>query len=190
MIRYLKNRLSQESRQRLAEELLRRLDEDAERERLNSLHPSLSMFSCHLSPPKHAQFLLRLFLTRSDGVVISDDLEEEFKTEILPTLGARRARRWYWAQTARTISYRNPLCRWLLTGGSVHKCSVHKSGDRTIRITFGTGSSPNRRDRLQAGIEKYNTLRAELIEGAANNPRRLRLIPPPLPDWPSGPSVS
>ena len=119
MFKHLKYTLSSENTRRLAKELLRQLDEqDAKRETLNT---PLRLSSRHLGPPKNAEFLLWLFLTRSDRMVVPDDLEEEFTTGILPELGARRARLWYWEQITRTILYRNPLCRRLLTGGSVHK---------------------------------------------------------------------
>jgi hypothetical protein len=72
-------------------------------------------------PPKTATFLLYLFLNKTDREVLPGDLQEEFAVSILPQFGHVRAWLWYWAQVFQTIAYRNPVCRWLLIGGSVAK---------------------------------------------------------------------
>ena len=47
--------------------------------------------------------LLYFLLPRSDREVIAGDLEEDFRTNILPKFGPRFARWWYRWQVARTI---------------------------------------------------------------------------------------
>jgi hypothetical protein len=83
------------------------------------LMPPSSATAKRCAPPTAACFLLDLFLAKTDREVIPADLEEEFTTSILPKYGVRRARFWFWTQTARTIATRNPVCRWLLVGGLV-----------------------------------------------------------------------
>ena len=51
-------------------------------------------------PPVAAVGLLRLVLRGEDYDVIAGDLHEIFVTDIAPSLGARRARLWYWRQAA------------------------------------------------------------------------------------------
>jgi hypothetical protein len=86
-----------------------------------SVQPSLSELPHGeeiASIPDSAAFLLRLFLTARDRAAIPDDLEEEYRTDILPRFGHRRARLWFWTQTISTIAMRNTVCRWLLVGGA------------------------------------------------------------------------
>jgi len=52
------------------------------------------------APPSAALWLLRLALSKDDFETIAGDLEETFVADVQPRLGARRARRWYWRQTA------------------------------------------------------------------------------------------
>ncbi len=56
------------------------------------------------TPPRFAEALLRLFLSREDAEVIAGDLEETFRTTVAPRAGTRAARFWYWRQTLSIIS--------------------------------------------------------------------------------------
>src|SRR5262249_16881971 len=107
------------------------------------------------SVPANAELLLSLFLAKTDRLVIRDDLEEEFRTQILPRLGAKRARRWYWRQATRTILYRNPVSLWLLTGG--------KMGARATENGALTGRSEQLKAKIARLESEYNTARAELV---------------------------
>lgn len=51
-----------------------------------------------ISPPRLALWLLRLALPAERCETISGDLEEVFRTTILPRAGPRAARRWFWRQ--------------------------------------------------------------------------------------------
>ncbi len=53
--------------------------------------------------PREAEMLLHLFLPRSMREYAIGDLEEEFRTIVLPKFGPRFARRWYWLQVARSV---------------------------------------------------------------------------------------
>jgi hypothetical protein len=55
-------------------------------------------------PPHYAEWLLFLFLTADQRKHVPGDLSEEFHDIILPKFGAKRARRWFWFQTARSIA--------------------------------------------------------------------------------------
>lgn len=55
------------------------------------------------SVPKSSEFLLRLFVPKSIRCAIIGDLEEEFRTEILPNYGYKKARFWYHYQVFNTI---------------------------------------------------------------------------------------
>ena len=50
-------------------------------------------------PPRLARWVLRRVLDGAARSAIVGDLDEEFTQFILPRLGARAARRWYWRQT-------------------------------------------------------------------------------------------
>ena len=54
-------------------------------------------------PPRLARWLLRRVLDGAARSAIVGDLDEEFTGFILPRLGARAARRWYWRQTISSI---------------------------------------------------------------------------------------
>ena len=51
-------------------------------------------------PPAIARWLLTRALSEDDFETIAGDLEETFVSDVVPRLGHRRARRWYWRQTA------------------------------------------------------------------------------------------
>jgi hypothetical protein len=70
--------------------------------------------------PRGACFLLDLLLAKADRDTIRGDIEEEFATTVLAKYGDRRARLWFWAETARVIATRNRACRWLLVYGFGH----------------------------------------------------------------------
>ncbi len=65
------------------------------------------------TPPKSAEFLLYLLLSHEDREALPGDLEEEYRTAILPKFGARRAVLWYWCQVVRSI--------WPVISGTVSK---------------------------------------------------------------------
>jgi putative ABC transport system permease protein len=50
------------------------------------------------TPPRLAEMLLRIVLSREDAEVVAGDLEESLRTCVAPRRGARAARRWYWHQ--------------------------------------------------------------------------------------------
>jgi putative ABC transport system permease protein len=55
-------------------------------------------------PPRFAEALLRVFLSSEDAEAIGGDLEETFRTTVVPRAGIRAARFWYWRQTFSVIS--------------------------------------------------------------------------------------
>ena len=56
------------------------------------------------TPPSAALWLLRLALSEDDYETTAGDLEEMFVADVVPRLGTRRARRWYWRQAASILS--------------------------------------------------------------------------------------
>jgi hypothetical protein len=50
------------------------------------------------TPPKKAEYLLYYLLTKRDRESIPGDLEEEYRTVIVPKFGPQYARIWYWKQ--------------------------------------------------------------------------------------------
>ena len=54
-------------------------------------------------PPELAGCLLDLLDRRDAQGTVRGDLDEEFERHVLPALGARRARRWYWRQTLASV---------------------------------------------------------------------------------------
>jgi predicted permease len=60
------------------------------------------------TPPRAARWLLERLLSRDEREFILGDLEEEFRTRISESGDARAARRWYWSQAARLITFRPP----------------------------------------------------------------------------------
>ncbi|MCH7716360.1 MAG: ABC transporter permease [Gemmatimonadetes bacterium] len=62
-----------------------------------------------LHPPAIARLLLRLFVRDAGREFVVGDLDEEYRRYVLPKIGPRLARRWYWWQAIRTVSqYRAP----------------------------------------------------------------------------------
>jgi hypothetical protein len=55
------------------------------------------------TPPEAAEYLLYLFLSREDREAMFGDLEEEYRTELLPKFGVRGAQFWYWCKVCRSI---------------------------------------------------------------------------------------
>ncbi len=51
------------------------------------------------TPPRAALWLLRLLIWGEAWEVVAGDLVEEFHSDTVPRLGARRARLWFWRQT-------------------------------------------------------------------------------------------
>ncbi|MGH9160464.1 MAG: ADOP family duplicated permease [Vicinamibacteraceae bacterium] len=56
-----------------------------------------------MKPPSLARWVLTRTLTGAARSAIIGDLDEEFTTSVLPRLGPRRARRWYWRQAIRSV---------------------------------------------------------------------------------------
>lgn len=76
------------------------VDEITERDNI----PVLQVESFELTiPPKGAEFVLYLLLSKEDRESIPGDLQEEFSEIILPRFGRRKAWLWYWAQVVRSI---------------------------------------------------------------------------------------
>ena len=59
-----------------------------------------------MAPPRLANWLLRIVLGPDDFETIAGDFEEAFHIDIVPQLGGRRARLWYWRQVASVIGDR------------------------------------------------------------------------------------
>ena len=55
-------------------------------------------------PPALARLLLRLFVRDAGKEFVVGDLDEEYRRYVLPKIGLRLARRWYWWQAIRTVS--------------------------------------------------------------------------------------
>ena len=55
------------------------------------------------SPPALAERLLGWSCPAADRAAMLGDLAEEYATHLAPSLGRRRARRWYWAQALRSL---------------------------------------------------------------------------------------
>ena len=53
--------------------------------------------------PKLGEFILYLVLPKVDREHVPGDLEEEFRTTIVPKFGPAKARLWYWWQVIRSI---------------------------------------------------------------------------------------
>ena len=62
--------------------------------------------------------VLDLLLSKADRKTIPGDLEEEFKAAI-KKYSLRGAQIWFWGKTVRTLTTRNPVCRWILVGGLI-----------------------------------------------------------------------
>jgi predicted permease len=61
------------------------------------------------NPPAIARLLLRLSVRGAGKEFILGDLDEEYRRYVLPKIGPRMARRWYWSQALRTAGqYRTP----------------------------------------------------------------------------------
>jgi len=72
-------------------------------------------------PPRAAQFILLMIPKRNREHLVGD-LEEEFRTKVLPEWGPLGARFFYWEQTAvAVISYVWPLLKRLLGLAAVWK---------------------------------------------------------------------
>ena len=70
-------------------------------------------------PPKRAEMLLHFCLPKRDRECMIGDLEEEYRTVILPKYGARVAARWYWWQAVRSVAAASGgrVRVWLSFGG-------------------------------------------------------------------------
>jgi hypothetical protein len=55
------------------------------------------------TPPKKAEYLLYYLLTKPDRESIPGDLEEEYRTIIVPKFGPQYARIWYWKQVILSV---------------------------------------------------------------------------------------
>ncbi|MGH9795814.1 MAG: ADOP family duplicated permease [Candidatus Acidiferrales bacterium] len=61
--------------------------------------------------PRLARWLLRLGLRGAAREAVMGDLEEEFHRHLLPEIGPRAARRWYWEQALRSLAARLGIMR-------------------------------------------------------------------------------
>jgi Bacterial sugar transferase len=82
-------------------------------------HRDRSMDQTH--PPKCAQRLLFWLLPLDRQEELIGDLDEKYRTKLLPDYGCREADLWYWWQTIRSIAplLRRTLLRWSLFAGLV-----------------------------------------------------------------------
>ncbi len=73
----------------------------------------------HAMPPNRAEMLLHFGLPKRDRECMIGDLEEEFRTIILPKYGPRVAARWYWWQAVRSVvaACGGRIRVWLSFGG-------------------------------------------------------------------------
>lgn len=85
------------------------------------------MSSPRVAPPAIAAWILSRLLPESERDAFLGDLEESFRTEILPARGASAARRWYWAQTLRAP---------LLTGARPTRTAPSSPGDGPMLNTL------------------------------------------------------
>jgi hypothetical protein len=71
------------------------------------------------APPKRAEMLLHFGLPKRDRECMIGDLEEEYRTVILPKYGPRVAARWYWWQAVRSVVVASGgrVRAWLSFGG-------------------------------------------------------------------------
>lgn len=65
------------------------------------------------APSRLGDWLLLVFMPKKDRLRLVDDLHEEYYDEIIPRVGEKGARSWYWVQVGRSI--------WPVIGGSVSK---------------------------------------------------------------------
>ncbi len=72
-----------------------------------------------VNPPKRAEMLLHFGLPKRDRECMIGDLEEEYRTVILPKYGPRVAMRWYWWQAVRSVlvAMVGRFRVWLSVGG-------------------------------------------------------------------------
>ncbi len=72
-----------------------------------------------IDPPKRAEMLLHFGLPKCDRECMIGDLEEEYRTVILPKYGPRVAMRWYWWQAVRSVAAASGgrVRVWLSFGG-------------------------------------------------------------------------
>lgn len=72
------------------------------------------------APPRFAEWLLTRLLHRRDREVIQGDLLEEYRESVVPTVGAFRARLWYWRNVMSLIrTSRGRAMMWLAAGIAV-----------------------------------------------------------------------
>ena len=76
-------------------------------------------FAQENDPPKRAEMLLHFGLPKRDRECMIGDLEEEYRTVILPKYGAGVAARWYWWQAVRSVAAASGgrVRVWLSFGG-------------------------------------------------------------------------
>src|SRR3546814_2010143 len=59
----------------------------------------------HVSaPPQRAELVLRFALPKDQREYLIGDLEEEFRSEMVPKFGYRIAARWYWVQVLKAVA--------------------------------------------------------------------------------------
>ena len=91
------------------------------------------------APPVLARWLLRRSLDGAARSAIVGDLDEEFARFVVPQLGARAARRWYWRQTIISI-------------GACVRATAERSRDPEQASWLTVGNTLRRRDGLGADL--------------------------------------
>ena len=96
------------------------------------------MKQSHASP-RLASWLLRILMPRTRRGTVVADLDEEFRTDILPTRGTRQARLWYWKETVSLLKwYLSPRRRESATSTRIHlhtPSPTHDQRSRTQAVT-------------------------------------------------------
>lgn len=66
-------------------------------------------------PPRKAELVLRFLLPKDARESLLGDLEEEFRTIMVPKYGLRTAKVWYWKQVAASVwpVFRSVLGKWI-----------------------------------------------------------------------------
>ncbi|MGH9792478.1 MAG: ADOP family duplicated permease [Candidatus Acidiferrales bacterium] len=101
--------------------------------------------------PRLARGLLRLGLRGAAREAVMGDLEEEFHRHVLPEIGPRTARRWYWQQALHSVA-----TRWM-RGGRRERNEMESSAEVWRREcdsynSFALGANHNEGERIMQGF--------------------------------------
>ena len=108
--------------------------------------------------PKFASFLLRTLLPRRARDTVLADLEEEYHSDVLPALGRRGARAWYWREAA-------SLMRWYLIAR--FRKNLH---DDLLKLPLN--SRPKRSTSLRKALGLFESVIQDIHFGARSLRRR------------------